>query len=265
MPLIITNPLSGPLGPGFQIGVQRLEGIDISWHWVTTIVWHDEQGFPRLWQFNQKSNGGLSQDLVLLHGEFGEGFEQGGNLDVTIQLLDTTDDQVDVVHPPLGTYQYDGQTNVAPYLQSETTGGLTTEQAQQLEGTAETSVVAELTDALTLTELTSGPTGNPLVVQLNSVTFGVIVRLTTIPAGLVPQTPDNQYWVKTLAVVRVFRGNDLWIRAPIHTPTKIVPFEKEGLVVWVANATLTQWLLNIRVLVDFLPGVTGQVYQMHFP
>lgn len=138
-------------------------------------------------------------------------------------------------------------------------------QVEQIAETNKASAVDELTDSLTLTELTSGPTGQPLNVHLTSVTFGVIVRLVNIPDELVPQTPDNQYWSKTLATVRVFRGNDLWIRAPIHTPTRIVSFEKEGITIWVANATLTQWLLNIRVLVDFLPGVTGQVFQMHFP
>lgn len=270
VPITINFPQPGLFGPGAQVSAHTdiIDPIGIDWIWRIRLQTQSEQT-----QFENRvpTTGGRSLTLVwgdptsnLIIPNVQQVLKDGDQARVLVELLDAGFNVKESASVGV-TYDTTVGLPVLEQLQGQTQGGLTAEQAEQLAGTAEATALSALTDALTLTELTNGPTSSPLVVPLNTVTFGVIVRLTSIPVGLEPQTPDGQYWVKTLAVVRVFRGNDLWIRAPIHTPTKIVAFEREGLTVWVANLTLTEWLLNIRVLVDWLPGVTGQVFQMHFP
>ena len=272
MPITVPFPTVGPIGPGWKINVHtdfpgpfnpdidhwsftiEASEVNVLGAWAVSIPCTSQNQFIDLSHLEQVTN---NDTLFALQA-----------VRLRINLVEDVQGDLDVPYSQTG-WQWDPTTNLAQVVNkvAETTvgKGLTAEQAEQVAATNEATALSSLTDALTLTELTNGPSSGPLVVPLSSVTFGVIVRLTSIPVGLEPQTPDGQYWVKTLAVVRVFRGNDLWIRAPIHTPTRIVSFEREGLTVWVANLTLTQWLLNIRLLVDFLPGVTGQVFQMHFP
>lgn len=270
MPITIINPARGVLWPGVEILAHTdiVGPIPLEWEWVISVL----DATTEAVQLQQRSPTNGQRDLAWPWAVPGEQIIQnnsptlvdGANVRLLVQLVD----QFSVEKESLSiAVKYDTTVGLPIQLQAlpQAQGGLTAEQAQQLAGTDFTNTIAQSIDALLSTELTSGPTDQPLVVELQGVTFGVIVRLTAIPDELVPQTPDNQYWVKTLATVRVFRANDLWFRVPIHTPTKIVPFAHEGLQVWVTSAELNEWLLQIRVLVDFLPGVFGQVYQMHFP
>jgi hypothetical protein len=143
--------------------------------------------------------------------------------------------------------------------------GLPPSQLQLLQDTHDQVVLTKSLDLLTLTEISPGITGDPVSAQLLNMVFGVIVRLASVPENLVPITPDADYWLATLAVVRVFRGSDLWLRVPIHTSSKMVPFASQDLVVALSALSLTQWLLNMSVQVTFLSGVTGQVFLMRFP
>jgi len=249
-----------------QIQVQRLEGISIDWHWQTIIVGGQEgDNNIHTWVFQQDSDGALGQDLQLLHVVVnGAGFIQGEPVSLTIELLDQSDQLVDTIAAP-GPWTYDGTSNIAAFVEAQPSAGLNAEQSQQLLEAHQATAVDQLLDRLTLTELSNGVSGAQVNVPLATVTFGILVRLATVPEGLEPQTPDGAYWTKTLATVRLFRGSDLWMRVPIHTPTKIVGLQQEELVVYVTNVALSTWLLNIRLIVDFLPGVTGQVFQMHFP
>lgn len=271
MPITIIDPGNGVVWPGVQINaftdiVGPLPVTDEWWISVTDPVTEAVQLQQRFPTFGQKN---LAEVLFLVGTEMIQSnsptLTNGANARLLVELRHQ---DLTVVESASVAVKWDAAVSIPLQLQAlpqATGGGLTSEQAEQLANVDLSSSLAALTDALLLTELTTGPTGDPLVVPLVNAIFGVIVRLSTIPEGLVPQTPDQQYWTKTLAVVRVFRGNDLWIRAPIHTPTKIVAFEREGLTIWVPNLTLTTWLLNMRLLVDWLPGVTGRVYQMHFP
>jgi hypothetical protein len=146
-----------------------------------------------------------------------------------------------------------------------TSGGLTAEQATQLQETHEASFPSQLVDQLTLLPLTSGPTGDFVAAQLPNPTFGVIVRIANVPEELVPNTPDGDYWFTSLAVVRVFRGADLWKRVPIHTSSKLVELLDESIVAGITAITATQWLLNMTVQVTFRAGVTGEVFLMKVP
>lgn len=147
-----------------------------------------------------------------------------------------------------------------------TTGGVfTPEQSQQLEETHAQSWLSTTIDALTLSEISDGPQGGVVAANLAFWIFGVIVRIATVPPEFHVNTADGDYWTRSLAVVRIYRGIDLWKRVPVHTSSKIVSFVEEGLVVAVSSATMTQWLTQISVQVSFAEGVTGQVFLMRTP
>ena len=101
--------------------------------------------------------------------------------------------------------------------------------------------------------------------QLPNPCWGVIVRLAEVPEELQPQTPDGDYWVKTLAVIRIFRGADMWQRIPIHTSSKLYSLLDASIVAGITGVTATQWFLDLSVQVSFLPGVTGKVFLMLLP
>jgi hypothetical protein len=95
--------------------------------------------------------------------------------------------------------------------------------------------------------------------------MGVIVRIATVPPEFHVNTADGDYWTKGLAVVRIYRGTDLWKRVPVHTSSKLITFVDEGLVAAVTSVLPLQWLLQISVQVSFTEGVTGQVFLMNAP
>lgn len=149
--------------------------------------------------------------------------------------------------------------------QGQQGSGLTPAEAQQLDEThASTFPVFDLSD-LTLGLVPSPSPGAKLDVILETPVWGVIVRMTQIPEGLAPQTPDEDYWVQTLAVVRLYRGNDVWLRAPIHTSSKLIGFFNENLVTAVSELFTVGWQPTTRLQVTFLPGAAGDVLLMKFP
>lgn len=158
-----------------------------------------------------------------------------------------------------------GQTNLLEHL-STTTGGLTPEQQVQLTETHDSTLPSILIDQLTLVALTAGvPSAGPVNAQLPNPCFGVIVRIGNVPEDLVPNTPDGDYWFPSLAVVRIFRGADLWKRVPVHTSSKLVELLDESIVAGLTAITATQWLLNLSIQVTFRSGVTGEVFLMLLP
>lgn len=157
-----------------------------------------------------------------------------------------------------------GLTNVIQH-QGGSGGGLTDVQAQQLTEVHSSTVIDQVVNAITLTEISPGITGDPVSAFLPELVFGVIVRIANVPIELVPNTPDGDYWLPSLAVCRVFRGSDLWLRVPIHTSSKLISFWTENLLVGISAVTFTEWLLNLSVQVTFRAGVTGQVFLMRFP
>lgn len=146
---------------------------------------------------------------------------------------------------------------------SSTSGGALTElQAQQLEETHASTFPAISLDALLLQELTNGPQGGFVGAQLAAWIAGVIVRIAEVPPEFRVNTADGLYWVRSLAVVRIYRGTDLWKRVPVHTESKLIDFQEEGLVSAVTSILPLQWLLQMSVRVHFAEGVTGRVFLM---
>lgn len=144
-------------------------------------------------------------------------------------------------------------------------GGFTDADRQLLTTIGDSTVLDHVLDTLTLIGLTPGPVGGFVGAQLPNAVWGILIRLANVPENIHPQTPDDNYWVPTLATVRIFRGSDLWLRIPIHTSSKIINLANEGVDVAVTNLTATTWLLNMSLQVNFLVGVTGEVFLMKLP
>lgn len=120
-------------------------------------------------------------------------------------------------------------------------------------------------DRLTLQEITSGPTSEPVRATVVGAFTGVIVRVTTIDPALIPITPDAEWFRPDLAVLRVFRGTDLVYRRGIHTPTFFAPHP------WHWNDPVFDSSLffgvppETGVYVDFRVNCAGQVFLAVLP
>lgn len=193
-------------------------------------------------------------------------YEDGRPITVSAVLRDPSDVAIDGGSQ---TGTWNNTRGLQVFLPEYTEGGggtgLTPIQAQQLDETHASTFPTELVDELTLTELTSGPSGGFVDAALPNAIFGVIVRIATVPPDLHVGTPDGNYWTRTLAVVRIYRGSDLWMRVPIHTSSKIVPLFGDVITAAVTTLTRTVWIIDMSVQVSFLEGVTGRVYLMRFP
>ena len=109
------------------------------------------------------------------------------------------------------------------------------------------------------------PPGGHIQTSLISWKYGVLVRMTQIDPALVPQTPDNDYYVKTLAVVRVFSGTDVLLRVPIHRSSQIVPLEETANLLQLALASLGLWKPGLTLEVDFEANCAGHVFLLDRP
>lgn len=120
-------------------------------------------------------------------------------------------------------------------------------------------------DTLTLAEITTGPTPDPVRALISEWWWGIIIRVTTIPEDMVPRTPDEQWYFPDLAVLRIFRGTDLEYRRGIHTPT----FMQEQPWQWGWNILNTVPVLGVppetTIAVDWRLGCAGQVFLQRFP
>lgn len=148
---------------------------------------------------------------------------------------------------------------------STTGGGLTPAESQQLLETHEATFPAVAIDSLTLTHLPGDPLTGFVGASLPFPVWGVIVRMTAIDQELRPETPDGDYFFNSLAVVRIFRGSDLWLRVPIHTSSKIISLFGEGLAASITTLLTVPWLLQMSIQVTFRPRCLGDVFLMRTP
>lgn len=274
MPITVTPPAPGlVVGPGVHVGwASDFIGPLPTGSHVDLNVYGPTPGEQLVWSTRHTTttiNGFLP---IMLHEQSVSTLltvnvlKDGQTALVQVVLYDPSDNVIDTgqANLPWSSTAALGQ---QAYLQpTDTGGGLTTEQSQQLQQTHDSTWPQFLVDNLTLAPLTSGPTGNPVAANLTSPVFGVIVRLANVPADLQAQTPDGDYWVPTLAVVRIYRGSDMWLRVPIHTSSKLINLWVEGIALGLADAVLNAgWLLNLTLQCWFREGVTGEVFLMRVP
>lgn len=176
----------------------------------------------------------------------GQGQIQGGFTDTDRQLLTTTEQRTTL----LG--------EAGQLLVQTASGPLQTTIAQLLSRNS--------LDRLILEEMTSGPTCTPVRITLAPIAqFAIVIRCTSVPDDIIFKTPDQEWAFPDLAVLRIFRGQDLVYRRGIHEVT----FETEAPWAWGTNV-LDKNLLGIpppqtQVFVDWRTGVCGQVFIRHMP
>lgn len=273
MVVTITGPQSGNIGPGssLQVTSDFVGPLDATARW-RALLGPTPLVLPYItWQIPTTSV--TNQVKILMPQDNRVNFDevQQPAVDSGVQLLANLESPANtVVDQGSKLFQWVPQETIGVQVdawgRTGQGGGLTTNQALQLTQTHESVFPIVSSDQLLLTDLTpNGPTGGPVNQVITTPFFGIIVRIAGVPAELLPTTPDGDYWFHSLAVVRVYRGSDLWARAPIHTSSKIVNFEGEGVVSSIAKALTNLTLLNLSVQVTFLPGVTGTVYLMNWP
>lgn len=300
MPISVTSPPGTTIGPGVGINLRSdLVGpIGADWVWRLSVIRPvDEQNIVVLespiWSVDDHQvHLVVEGDPLGLGQSTGYAQQVSANTNdtviLTVQLVDT----LGAIHDSgaLGEYRWDTSTSSSRLLVSTSGGGLTAEQAQQLTDTERRSQVlgepgdlvvdqpsglkigtlAQLfsrttLDKLTLDEVTSGPTCDPVRAQFSFYYYGVIVRVTTIDPLLVPKTPDLEWYFQDLAVLRIFRGADLQYRRGIHTPTFLTDHAWE----WSWNIRNTLDWLGVppdnTLAVDWRQGCCGQVFFLKWP
>lgn len=213
----------------------------------------------------------------------------------SVQLASTLYDGTSTVATGTLTTTWDGTTGlgrqaVAIAEAAALQAGLTADQQAQATATYDNTlaiqegITAEVTDshgttAMTMGELftgyqvtdfgllevTSGPSIGPIEYAAGVFYSTIIVRLVDIPDGFPPITPDDDYRLRDLGVVTVYRGGDPWIRRPIHGSTCVVRLTD----IWqsspITPLIMVLGLLDVSFRVDLAEGVTAQVYRLSPP
>lgn len=272
MPITIlppNNQVSMPIGPGSQLVAHTdfIGPLPVDASWILTVS-SDPEGA------HQVLVGSLTSDAHQVFMQLGTtafqwgwtwpglaGLAEGQSAHVSMELHGQNNVLLDT-----GTASFPWSLGAAgaAYQSSQTTG-FTSEDRAVLQTIDAWTVVDTFITSLTLESMGSAPPGGQLAVSLTEWRYGIIVRLTQIPPDLQPQTPDLDYWVKTLAVVRIFRGTDILQRIPIHRSSQIIPFEGNGMILTLARATIDLWAPGLSVEVDFGPGVAGEALLMKLP
>jgi hypothetical protein len=296
MPVTITpNSPAGIVGPGIQVVVQSdfVGPLPSTAFWQILFYPHsgEQLVYSMTIQLNENPTWGtpfVAETSRILYDYRGP-VADGASVDVQAKLFQDNFTQLDDGQI---TTTWSATAGLATVVTNNTSGGgLTSEQATQLSETdtnvsailAQTQIsvtTAEGTslvnlrdflakhtlDALTLLEITSGCTGDPVTADIGPTWyFGIIVRICTLPDWLTPTTPDANWYFPDLAVLTIFRGADNEKRIPIHTTSHL-----ESPLPGFGSTVISDFLLNLvppqtSFEVDWMAGVTGQVYVMKLP
>lgn len=184
-----------------------------------------------------------------------------------------------------------GLSEILQFVYTRQGGGLTTAQASQLTtiDTNTSTLIGQtqvpVTDAtgtttqmsigaflgtkslsdLTVTEITSGPTGSTVTRNLTAFVFGIIIRIANVPSNLTPITPDDDWYVPDLAVVRIRHGTDLFLRRAIHSSSAIIQWDRGIYQIAFQAVEVAVWPTSMTLEVNWRTGVTGQVFLMLSP
>jgi hypothetical protein len=114
-------------------------------------------------------------------------------------------------------------------------------------------------------EVTSGETADPVRATVGAFWYSVVVQVLTVPDSLPPQTPDQQFYLPDLAVLRIIRGTDQELRYPIHSPDVEVfnPLDVHALAF--SPAMLFGIAPEFTLAVDWRIGCSGRVFLKVFP
>lgn len=120
-------------------------------------------------------------------------------------------------------------------------------------------------DALTLHEITSGETCDPVFASDLQFFFGIVVQCTTVPGSYGVGGLDGRHFDPQLALLNVFRGTEMVARHPIHvqdfmlTPVPGMASSDAAQIIYYAISP------NLSLEVWWGPGVCGRVYLLLLP
>jgi len=272
VPIVLIPPSPADvLGPGLRFSLQTdLIGPlppDSRWQWSISPDIEDQQ---ELWggEFASSSHV-LTIDLgkVPLVGQarnLSHHVDDGEPVYVNSRIVSDQVGTVDTMTPTTATWSntaglYEVMTGTAG------AGGFTDSDRQQLVNVAAWTVPDLFANGLRLFEVTTGPSGGQVASEISEWAYGILIRLTAVPADISWDTPDQNYSVRTLAVCRVFRETDIFMRVPIHRSSQIIPLDQARSQLYVFTQTVGLWSPGLTLEVDFGPGVQGQVYLMRLP
>lgn len=299
MPITLTLPVDGgAFGPGLLVNASSTEPIPDpgSRRWAIAI--EDEGGFPISQVFVNEHGSTFRQYFMINQGQFGLTLNTGLQQPIqgrAYRVVVEHEDQGIVTSSASRAITWDGQSGLGLQAFQQRAGGaiqggFTAEDRQLLQTTTDrTSLLGEIgqlvvstasglvpttlaeifsrntLDKLTLDELTSGETCDPVRVTVADWYYSIIVRVTTIREDLVPKTPDHEWYFPDLAVLRIFRGADLEYRRGIHTPT----FKVEKPMEWGWQILQAARVLGVAadytIAVDWREGCCGRVFISRFP
>lgn len=273
MPITITpNNPGGLLGPGVQLKLQSdfIGPLPSGSFWVVDFSITGGTELP-FWHVLATTNANPIATRVMTplsdqtsSFEAGQVPIEGGQVAVHATLSDGTNIVDSTTTPfPWSTTQGLGEQML---ITNQTGGqGLTAEQSLQLSET-HAAVFPEISIDSTL-KVSSGlrPPGDLVEATMPVPIFGLIIRIHEFGDMLPTQTPDGVYFFPDLAVVSIFRGPDLWMRVPIHTPSKVVSLFSDVITAALATVTAATWLVDMNYAVAFRSGVVGEVIEMRFP
>lgn len=300
MPITIEfPPVQSTVGPGLEVHL-RSDFIgpfpsDAQWHLAITLTPDFQQPFIFL---TRPCTGNFTTYLVMADSQWNE--TRGGWVPTEqgeVNLIAQIQTQSGVIDSGNLAARWDATSGLGFQIQALTRGqgtvegGFTAEDRALLTATdSRTQLLGELGDLVVQTasgpltttlanlfsrnsldrlifeEITSGPTCDPVRVVLAPIAqFAIAVRVTTVPEDIQFRTPDGEWSFPDLAVLRIFRGEDLQFRRGIHEVT----FETEAPWEWGANF-LNKNLLGIappqtQIMVDWRQGCCGQVFIRHMP
>lgn len=300
MPISIVSAPNTTVGPGvrFDLRSDLIGPIPNTWFWRLRVIRPtDEQNIvvmeSAIWSVDDHQvTFEVEGDPLNLGQTTGYGGQVSANTNDTVTLVAELVAEPDVAEDSgaFSGYRWDTSTSSSRRLASSSGGGLTPEQAEQLaaidgrtqligepgdlvvegpSGPAPSTLAAIFSrstlDRLTLFEVTAGETCEPVRANYASWFSSVIVRVTTIDPTLTPKTPDNEWYFPDLAVLRVFRGGDLYFRRGIHTPT----FFEQNPWEWGWQILNQIPILgappDLTLAVDWRPGCCGRVFLVALP
>lgn len=264
------NP-AGLVGPGLSLRLQSdfVGPLPSTTIWEVEVVTSPEELPVYLGRFRSNQNPffvtlQVPDSTIVLQSDPSEATTEGKGVSVNAHLQETGNPPDTDEGTVPGTWSNTaGLTKVIQSAPNST--GLTPEEAAQLDAVDNSVSVTVPIDATVPISSGIHPPGATISAQLAFPIFGLIVRIAEIPEGLEAQTPDGVYFVKTLAVATIFDGTDIWMRVPIHTPTKIVPFFTDLINAAVAQASILTRVADLSYQVAFGEGVSGEVVELHFP
>lgn len=113
---------------------------------------------------------------------------------------------------------------------------------------------------------TGGPTCDPIDANIGGTSyFGMELRITVRPDYFVPMTPDQEWVIQDMAVVRCYIGDELVMRTGIHMLTWSMAPLPGMLDIGVANLGVPLAPPGYHVMVDWAMGVCGELLLQYIP